>query len=221
MTEDQPRDAIGQFGTKPHSDPEVTLVDVPRPLTQVKLNNYNRMVEVAMEPSRRDDYLLDPPYQRGSVWTVEQRRNLIRSILIGLPIGAIAVNDRGWQGADQPSFAVIDGRQRIEALRAFRDGEFGIPAHWLEPAFVVAADEDGNVRWDGTSRPFQRKFENRPLPFLEAQVEKCRCGGGDLHASQRRRYRSGGIDDGGRAHARRPEPDDPQWFLATAHMKKR
>jgi hypothetical protein len=60
---------------------------------------------------------LGPEYQRGSVWTLEQRRNLIRSLIMGLPIGSIVLNDRG-PGAvvvdvfgSPAMFGVIDGNQ--------------------------------------------------------------------------------------------------------------
>lgn len=60
---------------------------------------------------------LGPEYQRGSVWTLEQRRNLIRSLIMGLPIGSIVLNDRS-PGAvvvdvfgSPAMFGVIDGNQ--------------------------------------------------------------------------------------------------------------
>ena len=34
---------------------------------------------------------LNAPYQRGSVWTLDMRRNLIKSLLMGLPVGSIIV----------------------------------------------------------------------------------------------------------------------------------
>ena len=73
-----------------------------------------------------EDLILDPPCQRGSVWGPERQRNLWFSLLSGIPSGLIMVSRRA--GNTQ---AVIDGRQRIEAIRAFHDGSLGLPAAWF------------------------------------------------------------------------------------------
>src|SRR5690349_13674949 len=64
------------------------------------------------------DTSCDLPYQRGSVWTDEQRIMLIFSILSGTPVPALIVNERPrsmWfdkDGGRLPVSAVIDGKQR-------------------------------------------------------------------------------------------------------------
>ena len=61
----------------------------------------------------------DLPYQRGEVWTTEQRIMLIYSILSGTPVPALIINQRPWtetiaaDGTQLPSAAVIDGKQRL------------------------------------------------------------------------------------------------------------
>ena len=77
----------------------------------------------------RDVFDLDPPYQRSSVWDDEQRRQLIRSLQMGLPIGAVWTSDRG--AASDPPYGVVDGRQRIATLRAWFAGGFSVPADWF------------------------------------------------------------------------------------------
>lgn len=82
------------------------------------------------------ELVLDAPYQRGSVWTVDQRRALIRSFLLGIPVPSLVLNDRGnpdWRaanGVDQV-YAVVDGKQRIEAMLAWFRGELDVPASWF------------------------------------------------------------------------------------------
>lgn len=79
--------------------------------------------------SESDDFLLDPPYQRQSVWSPEQRVNLIRSFLLGVPIGSVILNDRFKAGVGY-HFAVVDGRQRIETVRAWFAGAVAVPTSW-------------------------------------------------------------------------------------------
>lgn len=79
-------------------------------------------LQISASPARqltRMDLDVDTPYQRGPVWTQEQRQNLVRSLLRGLPIPAIVLNDRAnpdWVArnghpldTDTPYSAVIDG----------------------------------------------------------------------------------------------------------------
>lgn len=70
---------------------------------------------------------LDPPYQRGDLWDEDQRVQLIKSILQGLPIGVIFLNSRDIM---QP-VRVVDGKQRILALQAFLNSELAVPSEWF------------------------------------------------------------------------------------------
>jgi hypothetical protein len=169
----------GQFAGKTHSDDRITLVPGKRPTSRINrlpLQNFTRSVEHATRAERRFRWDMNPPYQRGSVWDIQRRQNLIKSLLLGLPIGTIILNDRGYQKSG-PDTAVIDGKQRVEALWAFVDSEFAIPAAWLDDEYVVETEDiefEGaiihGVRYSGASAIFQRHFENTPLPMIEASV---------------------------------------------------
>lgn len=100
---------------------------------------------------------VDPPYQRGDVWTLDQRIALIKSFVMGVPIPAIILNDRAtnaWQKAngedvyDRPDgklWACVDGKQRIETARQWFQGELAVPASWFPPSLVeqVMETRDG------------------------------------------------------------------------------
>lgn len=80
-----------------------------------------------------ESILLDPPYQRGDVWGIARRANLIRSLILGIPIGFVVLNDRGlarWVNGDL-RIAVIDGKQRITTLLLFLADSFRIPGEWV------------------------------------------------------------------------------------------
>jgi len=70
--------------------------------------------------------VVNPEYQRGSVWTLSQRRKLVDSVLRGYPIPLIYLHHIRQIAGKLISqrYEVIDGQQRINALTDFRDGAF-------------------------------------------------------------------------------------------------
>ncbi|MDY6953381.1 MAG: DUF262 domain-containing protein [Thermodesulfobacteriota bacterium] len=60
---------------------------------------------------------LSPGFQRASVWTATDRRNLIKSILHGYPLPAIFLYKRQADG--DIVYDVIDGKQRLESIFMF------------------------------------------------------------------------------------------------------
>lgn len=122
--------------------------------------------------------LLDAPYQRGSVWTNDQRLGLIRSWLRELPIPAIILNDRRegqWlteDGSYDFTIAVVDGRQRIETAIAWFDSNLAVPASWFPAEQVVRTVETADgpyVTFDGLSIEAQR-FVKRLFRFPVASA---------------------------------------------------
>ncbi len=67
---------------------------------------------------------LDPDFQRGHVWTSAQQEAWLIHILRGGKNGRrIFFNHPGWQGNYKGVMQLIDGKQRIEAIRAFLNNE--------------------------------------------------------------------------------------------------
>jgi hypothetical protein len=128
---------------------------------------------------RRGEMVLDAPYQRGRRWTDEQRVNLMRCWLQGVPIPAVVLNNRtgaAWHHSDPNAhitYAVVDGRQRLETALAWQDGDLTIPASWLPNHWIrtVEDTDDGPyVRATGlhSTRPIDRLMD---LPCVRAQVD--------------------------------------------------
>ncbi len=72
-------------------------------------------------------------YQRGFVWTVEDKQLLIESVINGIEIGKIVVRNRSFEWIEDEIkkgntelFAkdIIDGKQRLNALLEFVQGKF-------------------------------------------------------------------------------------------------
>lgn len=71
-----------------------------------------------------------PPWQRPEVWPVENQRRFIEGVFLGLGAGHHVVNGADfYDGTGEPkpmSGWLLDGQQRITAIRDFLDGKFAI-----------------------------------------------------------------------------------------------
>ncbi|MTJ93883.1 MAG: DUF262 domain-containing protein [Desulfovibrio sp.] len=94
-----------------------------------------------------------PPFQRPSVWTVQQQVRLIESILDELPVPPYVVNKDLEDGYRYDRW-LLDGQQRITAVLGFVNGEF--PVRGLKFADVGKSDQ----AW----------FMNRPFHCLETEL---------------------------------------------------
>jgi hypothetical protein len=83
-------------------------------------------------------WILDPPFQRGAVWTLKQKRAWIETLLRGLGLPAIFVNQFP-QEHEIYSFreVVIDGQQRLRATAEFMQDKFRVRGElWSEQTEV-------------------------------------------------------------------------------------
>lgn len=65
---------------------------------------------------------IKPPYQRKPVWAERQKCSLIESILLGLPIPEIYIQE-STSAAGDTVYAVVDGQQRIRSILQFIGSE--------------------------------------------------------------------------------------------------
>lgn len=129
---------------------------------------------------------IDPEYQRGHVWTTEQRRELVKSWIMGVPTGNITINLRdnsGWrenygdlyEGPEDSwmIYGCVDGKQRIETARMWFAGELRVPRTWFAERDIDAAAcaADGLVSYRQLSLPMQRHHgTNFQFSVIEAQL---------------------------------------------------
>src|SRR5262249_35799777 len=91
--------------------------------------------------ARRSEIDMDQPYhRRGRLWSVTDKAYLIDSILNGYDVPKFYVADFTWgtSGLNKKRlpYAIIDGKQRFEAIFDFYDGAFV-----LNEDFVYTTDE--------------------------------------------------------------------------------
>ncbi|MET8985882.1 DUF262 domain-containing protein [Nonomuraea wenchangensis] len=151
-----------------------------QPLQHRSLNATNREAVGLAKLVEEGDLLLDTPYQRGDVWTLDQRMALVKSWLLGVPIPAMIIADRmaRWDrepgGELGPAYAMIDGKQRTLTAIAWYNGGFAVPASWF-PADQVETTEDTEdgpyVRFAGLTTVGKRRFMRMAqLPVCEARA---------------------------------------------------
>lgn len=132
-------------------------------LERLRLSQTSRHLDVIQHWSKEQYLELSPPYQRGDVWGIVRQRNLIRSILLGVPIPSIIINDRFSAGWGE-EIAVIDGKQRITAVLKFLEGGLSVPGDWfgVEAELVALPELPINL---------QRSFRNIPIQVSEGQLK--------------------------------------------------
>jgi len=178
-----------RFGEHKRSSDDITLTGTPAPpaglsfdgppLERLKLDQGPRAISYLTrdDEDNESELVLDAPYQRGSVWDDTRRANLVKSVLLGLPTGNITINTQPY-GPDSGTAVVnvVDGKQRIEALRGFVRSEYPIPSGWLpEHEVTVTTDVPGwpapGVYFKDTTLAFQRSFARTPFTVVEAHLE--------------------------------------------------
>lgn len=138
---------------------------LPGPLPEVRLSPLAYTFGHWMPRQDHEHIDLNPPYQRGSVWSVEQRRALVKSLIMGIPIGSLIVSVQ--PETSEVHYRVVDGKQRIEACRAWATDEFGVPGWWFQSENVSDRSLT-EVRWSDMSERGRRHFDmSVHVPALE------------------------------------------------------
>jgi len=136
-----------------------------RPIERLRLSQTNRPIDVIRYWQSSGGLMLDAPYQRGDVWGNIRRRNLIRSLLLGIPIPSIIINDRASAGWDELiTCAVIDGKQRMTSIIMFLSDQLDVPGAWF-------GIETESLLFSDLPVSFQRRIRNLPIPFTEGQLQ--------------------------------------------------
>lgn len=167
-------DSGGLFSARRRSEAEGTLTSKPTlqtsaPLTRRSLSASNRSAREVARQALDGDLILDPPYQRQSVWSELQQRMLVRSWAESIPVPAVTVNDRGHE------YAVVDGKQRIETSVAWFSGKLTVPATWFPADWVqetTVTDDGPYVTFTGLTVKGQRLHAAEAfLPVIEAHLD--------------------------------------------------
>lgn len=117
-------------------------------------------------------YKLDPEYQRRHRWSVERKSRLIESFLMNVPVPPVFLYER-----DLARFEVMDGRQRLTAIKEFYEDGFELTGlqYWGELIGRKYSTLPSKVR-DGIDRRYISSIillkETASTPEQEAFLKK-------------------------------------------------
>lgn len=105
-----------------------------------------------LDMKEREQLNLDPPYQRRSVWSANDKRFFVDTILNGYPAPPVflhkEIDDDG-----RATYHVVDGRQRLETIFEFVLGNVKLPSDFSEPSMQGKC-------WDDLDSEFRSKYWN-------------------------------------------------------------
>lgn len=125
--------------------------------------------------SEKDEIIVNPEYQRnGDIWGIEKRQLLIDSILNEYDIPKIYFHkfsqaERERTGKD---YSIIDGRQRLETIWKFIDGDFALATDfdYLKDPKIKA----GNLTYLDLAKTYPKlkiKFDSISLPIIAISTD--------------------------------------------------
>ena len=126
--------------------------------------------------AKRTAIEVDPPYQReGDVWTMEKRQLLIDSILNGFDLPKLYFHrfDKPKEkGTQSIQFAIIDGRQRLEAIWHFVGDKFPLADDFkfYEDSKVKA----GGLTYSDLAKEYpslKMRFDAKTLPVMVVETD--------------------------------------------------
>jgi 5-methylcytosine-specific restriction endonuclease McrA len=145
-------------------------LDVPSERRKLFIEKADRSVFELHRRFQHGDLILQPSFQRYSVWDSKKNSKLVESILLDVPIPVIYLAENS-----QGKFDVIDGQQRLNALFTFLNGGqlHGVRGYqWTGKlsGLTVLVELNGKLFKD-LEKPLQLKFENGVIRVIEFKKE--------------------------------------------------
>jgi hypothetical protein len=130
------------------------------------LHTTHRTVSWFRKTFLADELELAAPFQRNPVWTDIQKAYLIDTILNGLPIPELYMQDVGNEEGDERHI-VVDGQQRVRAILDFVQGTYSLEGEEVTKKWRDLSFEELNA--DEKKAVFGYKFVVRILPPMEEE----------------------------------------------------
>lgn len=123
--------------------------------------------------SEKETIIMDPDYQRnGEIWTLEKKQLFIDSILNDYDIPKLYLHQLKNTDKKNKVYAVIDGRQRLETVWGFIEGEFS-----LESDFQYLKDKNikaGGLTYNDLAKEYPKlkiDFDTFNLPITIVRTD--------------------------------------------------
>jgi len=129
---------VGPVSFKKNTTLEKTMASIPQTYT----------ISDFLDWQRQKQLVLDPKFQRGSVWTPQAQTFLIDTILRKFPIPSIYLRTRINPSTQGSIREVVDGQQRLRAIIAFASNELRLNRRAPEIGGMRYNDLDDDVKAD-------------------------------------------------------------------------
>lgn len=121
---------------------------------EVPFKSITRTLDSVVDNLNSKKYNFNPAYQRGDVWKPNLKMQLIISILKGIPINTIHVVQD-----EHGVFNILDGKQRLTAIKEFCKEEFSIT--------VLIDNEDKKIKYkDLDSFKLKKTFDETEIRII-------------------------------------------------------
>lgn len=132
-------------------------------MTNAFLNTTTRNIHWLKKAHEAGELSVRPPFQRNPVWVDRQKSFLIDTILSGLPIPEVYMQDT-ITADGEARYILVDGQQRIRAVLEFVEGQFHIDGkdspQWADMYFDDLTPEE-------KKQIYQYDFVVRQLPDMD------------------------------------------------------
>ena len=124
--------------------------------------------------TKKGNIKTDVAFQREEVWDKLRKSNLIVSLLSGIPIPNLLLEETSKDGEESTAYIPIEGKQRIASIKQFIDGEFALHKRIeiVEPYNDIAGKTFNDLT--GEQRELINQV-NLPITFFRPMSEKERA----------------------------------------------
>ncbi|MEG4458194.1 GmrSD restriction endonuclease domain-containing protein [Microcoleus sp. N9_A1] len=132
--------------------------------SHLKIGTYSRSIEslFSLRSLNKIDY--KPYYQRNYVWDDHKATYFIESILLGTEIPPLIFFDNG-SGTE-----VIDGRQRFETIKRFKENEFSLTRNGLEALKQIAKATYESLQASSETKSIINLFLTAKIRIIEFKI---------------------------------------------------
>lgn len=134
-----------------------------------------------MQPQTQAKFMFNDPLQRNTVWTIEQKSNLIHTILQGLYVPPavaqlVTLEPENGKGKKKTMWNILDGKQRYTGIRDFKLNKIKLSK---KTPYVDGFDEEGNEVWvdisglsfDELPTHMQHRIDSYTLRVVELELD--------------------------------------------------
>jgi hypothetical protein len=108
------------------------------PSTQRELSIRSETIQRLYNFYQNELFIVNRRYQRKLIWTVDEKKKFIDSLIKGYPVPLILLADSEYDRV--PVFEIIDGMQRLNAIMSFIEGEFSYNNKYFDLETMVESN---------------------------------------------------------------------------------